>query len=76
MAELLHRIIYDDYLEEFLNVLIRRRIERIQHFEIWNDLEFYKRFRMTKETCMAVLQKIEHLLEYPTDRYRPAANHL
>ncbi|KAK4883042.1 hypothetical protein RN001_006361 [Aquatica leii] len=42
--------------------------ERINHFEIWDDLEFFRRFRLKKGTVERLLQQIEHDLIHPTNR--------
>lgn len=45
----------------------RRRYERSQHFDEMDDLLFFRRFRLMKETVLHILQIIENELEYPHD---------
>lgn len=43
--------------------------ERFDHFKIWNDSEFLKRFRLSKNSAHMVLQKIESKLCHRVERY-------
>ncbi|XP_066585512.1 putative nuclease HARBI1 [Prorops nasuta] len=62
----------DDNENQIANILIQRRprILRIRRnwLEIYDDVDFEKRFRLTKENTYIVLQKIEHKLRHDTER--------
>ncbi|KAJ8915260.1 hypothetical protein NQ315_014767 [Exocentrus adspersus] len=50
----------------------RRVYNRHNHFDNMDDLSFFRRFRLYKETVLHVLQQIEHNLEFNNDfRYLP-----
>ena len=64
---------FEDDLEvlELIEVGIPRQIYlRADHFHDLPDLQFFQRFRLTKETVLYLLAQIEHHLEFPNDRYR------
>ena len=42
--------------------------ERVNHFDKWDDKEFSRRFRLSKETVTQLLQQIEPQLRHRTDR--------
>lgn len=42
---------------------------RRNHFEDLDNLTFFQRFRLTKNTVLNILPLIEEKLEYPTDMY-------
>lgn len=42
--------------------------ERAEDFESLDDRDFITRYRLTKPTVLSILEKIEHQLEYETDR--------
>lgn len=44
----------------------RRIRDRVDHFEIWNELEFFNRFRMTKNTASIVLELIQYTIQSRT----------
>jgi len=51
--------------EEIIEFLMRRNRPRvfrnlIDHINKWNDIEFFRRFRMKKTTFMYILGKIEN----------------
>ncbi|KAF5296068.1 hypothetical protein FQA39_LY12690 [Lamprigera yunnana] len=50
----------------------RRKIPRIQdrpnHFAVWNDNEFFSRFRLSKITVSRIIQEIEGRIAFPTNR--------
>lgn len=54
----------DEEIIEFLMRRNRPRVfqNRIDHFNKWNDAEFFRRFRMKKPTFMYILGKIENTL--------------
>ncbi|CAK1602658.1 unnamed protein product [Parnassius mnemosyne] len=63
----------DDILEnlELLDNIVRRPKtykERRDYFEEYDDVDFRTRFRLSKESCLDVLQMIEDKLEYPSNR--------
>lgn len=41
--------------------------ERENFFETMDELNFFKRFRLTKMTVLQILARIEHQLEFPYD---------
>lgn len=43
---------------------------RNNHFNRWNDAEFLKRFRVTKEITLFILHQIEAEIAHPTERSR------
>lgn len=43
--------------------------ERKKYFESLDDLEFFERFRLTKQTVVNILQQIDHSIRLPTNRY-------
>ena len=57
--------------EENANIVFPRprRIIRLRpnHFNEWKDSEFYKRFRLSKQTDFMVLNRITPLIENKTD---------
>ncbi|CAH1986885.1 unnamed protein product [Acanthoscelides obtectus] len=62
---------YDEDFEigEFLEFGFPRRFnERPNYYEEMDDLNFLRRFRLTKLTVMHLLQEIEGQLEYPDNR--------
>ena len=67
--------ISDEECWELLDITIlrRRRIirPRPNHFNIFNDAEFYKRFRMSKRSAYTVLELIAPFIKNPTNWYRP-----
>lgn len=67
----------DDILEieeaEIINIInpeYRQYIvrERPDHLNIWNDSEFFNRFRLSKETVLAILELIEEEIRHKTNR--------
>lgn len=40
--------------------------ERQDHFRDLDDVDFQRRFRLSKRNALAVLELIDHNLEYPT----------
>jgi hypothetical protein len=59
--------------EMFYNIAVRGRIarnfrQRPDNLNLWNDQEFFMRFRLTKLSVLRVLELVEHELEYETDR--------
>lgn len=66
-----HNIIDDDDDLEDINLIIfgipRRIYHRYQYFQSFDDLTFFKRFRVTKPTALGILDEIEDEIEYPYD---------
>lgn len=63
--------IVEDDLEifEIIDLSFPRQVyERAHYMNSFEDLSFFKRFRLTKETTMAVVELIENELEFPYDR--------
>jgi hypothetical protein len=59
--------------EFFMNLAARgRRVKdvrpRIDNFNVWNDDQFFVRFRLTKPTVLHLLELVEPSLETATDR--------
>jgi hypothetical protein len=59
--------------EFFMNLAARgRRVKdvrpRIDNFNVWNDDQFFVRFRLTKLTVLHLLDLVEPSLETATDR--------
>lgn len=53
------------------DVVIRRPRwirEREDHFNNLDDVDFFTRFRLTKQTVLSVLIQIENSLEFTSDR--------
>lgn len=42
--------------------------ERADHFERYDEVDFKMRYRLSKETVLFVLEKIEHILEFRDNR--------
>lgn len=53
-----------DILEAIEHGLPRRRYHRSNYFEELDELQFFQRFRLTKETTFGLLNEIENALEY------------
>lgn len=63
--------VLDDDDEELLPAFGRRPRfirERIEHFDDLDDADFVMRFRFSKQTALNLLMKIDHRLEFPTDK--------
>lgn len=64
----------EDLFEDDLDILDilehgfpRRIYERSQHFHTMDNMTFFRRFRLTKETVLELLEMIEEDLEYEND---------
>lgn len=61
----------DEDLIDFVNMVYKRpytiRI-RPDHYNAWDDEDFFARFRLSKETVQQVLESIQHLIRFPTNR--------
>lgn len=62
-----------DVLEnlDIIDRIVRRpRIfkERHDYFEEYDDVDFFTRFCLSKQSVLGVLELIEHKLEYSSDR--------
>jgi hypothetical protein len=63
--------------EEMINIveyLARpRKVPRFQmrkdYFNYWDDYEFYRRFRLSKETIVLLLGQITDAIKHPTNWY-------
>lgn len=53
-----------------VNHIRRPKIYRARpnYFEKFEDLDFFRRYRLSKSTVLFILEKIEHKLEYPDNR--------
>lgn len=58
----------DEIIPEIRRVQRRRFQDRNNPFDIYNDVEFKKRFRLSKELVMNLLHEIGHNLEPLTKR--------
>lgn len=60
----------DEELLQQQNQINRQRIirPRSQFFNSFDDVGFFKRFRLTKTTALIILQKIESKLVFPSNR--------
>lgn len=49
----------------------RQRVvrRRPNHFEIWDNKEFFQRFRLSARTIENILEELDDVLRYPTNRY-------
>lgn len=45
----------------------RRNYQREEYFDLMDNLSFFKRFRLTKQTTLNILEQIEEELEYDND---------
>lgn len=62
--------IFEDDLDvlEVIDIGVPRNIYmRSDKFNNMDELSFYKRFRLTKQTTLYVLSLIEHRIEFPYD---------
>lgn len=62
--------IFNDDLDilEILNYGFPRHIaERSEYFQTMDNFNFFKRFRLQKETVLYLLEQIEEDLEFPND---------
>lgn len=57
----------DRELEFVLNGIPRRFYERFNYFDSFDESTFYKRYRISKNTSLYVLNLIEADIEYPYD---------
>jgi len=64
-------VLYDEY--NGYNLRINRRqlrlMERINYFEILDDIDFKRRFRISKNSFIMLLGRIEDEIEHNTNRY-------
>lgn len=69
LGQVVEMILNDDD-EEVLPAARRLRYlrERVPHFDDLDDKDFLLRFRFSKEMMLDLLTKIDHQLEYPTDK--------
>jgi len=61
----------EDDEDDFIIFAVRRPRwirERAEDFDSLDDRDFITRYRLTKPTVLSILAKIEHHLEYETDR--------
>lgn len=60
----------DEYLEDLIQNARKAKIirPRTDHFQEWDESEFFMRFRITKLTALNLLDEINDKLEYTTDR--------
>jgi uncharacterized protein YjiS (DUF1127 family) len=42
--------------------------DRLEHFTEMDDTDFVRRFRLSKRSCIELLELIDHRLEFPTDK--------
>lgn len=62
----------DSDLEDYVNVVLRRPRtlhQRPDHINYWDDLDFFNRFRLTKNTVQILVNEIQEQIRYPTERY-------
>lgn len=57
----------DQELEFVINGIPRRIFQRMDYFNSFDEDTFYKRFRMSKNTSLFVLNLIEGEIEHPYD---------
>lgn len=58
-------------IEDFENILYRRPYtirRRPDHMNFWDDEDFKIRFRLSKNTVNLLVNQIQHLLLYTTNR--------
>lgn len=64
--------IFDDNDEEIIGFIQGLRTytvrERPDHFNLWSDEEFFKRFRLRKDTIRNVLAEIEEHLRHDNEQ--------
>ncbi|XP_032690384.1 putative nuclease HARBI1 [Odontomachus brunneus] len=60
----------DEEIVEFMEWERRPHIvqNRINHFDKWDELDFFRRFHLKKQTVLIILEQIENIIETPTDR--------
>lgn len=69
MADRLRALIEDsDSDDEYLPRRPRWIQERNNYFDDYDNIDFIKRFRLSKRAALCLLTKIEHKLEYDSDR--------
>lgn len=49
---------------------IQNRFQHINNFDKWDDVEFWKRFRLSKSSVLEILALIEPEIKAATTRYR------
>ncbi|XP_033208933.1 putative nuclease HARBI1 [Belonocnema kinseyi] len=66
---------FDDDIEEIAGIdnrVVHRKpytiYARENHFDKWDDREFFKRFRLTKQSVQYLLRQTEHRIRYRTER--------
>lgn len=59
-----------DTIENINNVFRRPRIyrERPDFFAKYDDVDFFRRYRLSKESVLFLLEKIKVFLEFPSNR--------
>jgi nuclease HARBI1 len=66
---------FEDMLVEN-DVVERTVVERPDHFNLFSDTDFYKRYHLKKETVLQLLERIEPLLEADANRNNPISPRL
>ncbi len=65
-------LVFDDVLHNLLWNEPERRPrwipERTDYFDIYDDVDFIRHFRLSKRTALSVLEKIEEKLEFNSDK--------
>lgn len=61
---------FENEIAEFNMIIRNEKIfrKRKNYFELFNEDEFLKRFRLKKQTVENVLEEIHHEIKYPTNR--------
>jgi len=64
-------VLYDEYNGYDLRINRRqpRLMERINYFEILDDIDFKRRFRISKNSFIMLLERIENEIKHNTNRY-------
>lgn len=68
--DFLDRLDAIDAIENIYHVFRRPRIyrERPDFFAKYDDVDFFRRYRLSKESVLFLLEKIEVFLEFPSNR--------
>lgn len=68
MADLMHQVLFSDSdKDDFRNTRIT--FVRKNFLELFDESEFKKRFRVNKVSAFNIVQEIEDIIQYPSDRY-------
>lgn len=71
MDEIINFVLFDEYDDHNVEENRRPRIirPRINYFEIFDDVDFIRRFGIPQHSFTMLLERIQNEIQYNTDRY-------